>query len=174
MITVPVSAGTYQAVVASMQPGGGITFQSASEALASSAGGGNAIQLIGMPLQLANGQIIAKVDTSAAAAAAAAAAAEQQAEASRQSSIQNLVTKVMGEQSIHNNEVKHPATLTITPVRSGGGGSGPAGTSGGGQVIHMVDHSRNSNAAAASNATRLRSSRDQHQPEQPDTTESLD
>ena len=152
MITVPVSAGTYQAVVASMQPGGGITFQSASEALASSAGGGNAIQLIGTPLQLANGQIIAKVDTSAAAAAAAAAAAEQQAEASRQSSIHNLVTKVMGEQSIHNNEVKHPATLTITPVRSGGGGSGPAGTSGG-QVIHMVDHSRNSNAAAASNAT---------------------
>ena len=82
----------------------------------------------------------------------------------------------MGEQSIHNNEVKHPATLTITPVRSGSGsGTGQPGSSGGGgQVIHMVDHSRNSNAAAASNATRLRSSRDQHQPEQPDTTESLD
>ena len=59
MITVPVSAGTYQAVVASMQPGGGITFQSATEALTGSAG--NAIQLIGTPLQLANGQIIGKV-----------------------------------------------------------------------------------------------------------------
>ena len=58
MITVPVSAGTYQAVVASMQPGGGITLQSATEALGGSAG--NAFQLIGTPLQLANGQIIGK------------------------------------------------------------------------------------------------------------------
>ena len=58
MITVPNSAGTYQAVVASMQPGGGITFQSATEALAGA--NGNAIQLIGTPLQLANGQIIGK------------------------------------------------------------------------------------------------------------------
>merc|ERR1719189_1097630 len=147
-----------------MQPGGGITFQSATEALAGSSPG-NAIQLIGTPLQLANGQIIAKVDTSGAAAAAA--AAEQQAEASRQSSIQNLVTKVMGEQSIHNNEVKQPATLTITPVRAGNGdppggpgGSGNGGQTqvihrGGGQVIHMVEHSRASTAAtiaATSNA----------------------
>ena len=97
----------------------------------------------------------------------------------------------MGEQSIHNNEVKQPATLTITPVRAGNGdppggpgGSGNGGQTqvihrGGGQVIHMVEHSRASTAAtiaATSNATRLRSSRDQHHPqaEQPDTTESLD
>ena len=97
----------------------------------------------------------------------------------------------MGEQSIHNNEVKQPATLTITPVRAGNadppGTSGNGGqgipqviqTRGGGQVIHMVEHTRNSTAAtiaATSNATRLRSSRDQHHPqaEQPDTTESLD
>ncbi len=36
----------------------------------------------------------------------------------RTQSIQSLVTKVMGQQSIHANEAK-PATLTITPVGTG-------------------------------------------------------
>ena len=136
--------------------------------------------------------ISAKVDTSAAAAAAAAAAeqqAEQQAEASRQSSIHNLVTKVMGEQSIHNIEVSKqgPATLTITPVRTGnnqnptGNGVNTGNGSGQGRIIQMIDHGRTSAAVAAatSNVTRLRSrdlgSRDQQiRDQQPDTTESLD
>ena len=134
--------------------------------------------------------ISAKVDTSAAAAAAAAAEqqAEQQAEASRQSSIHNLVTKVMGEQSIHNIEVSKqaPATLTITPVRTGnnqntGNGCNTGNGSGQGRIIQMIDHGRTSAAVAAatSNVTRLRSrdlgSRDQQiRDQQPDTTESLD
>ena len=84
MITVPVSAGAYQSVVASIQQGGGITFHS-SEGLSGGSNGG--IQLISTPLQLANGQIIAKV--------------EQDPDATSRQSIQNLVTKVMGQQSIH-------------------------------------------------------------------------
>ena len=129
--------------------------------------------------------ISAKVDTSAAAAAAAAAEqqAEQQAEASRQSSIHNLVTKVMGEQSIHNIEVSKqgPATLTITPVRTGSNQNNTGNGSGQGRIIQMIDHGRTSAAVAAatSNVTRLRSrdlgSRDQQiRDQQPDTTESLD
>ena len=84
MITVPVSAGAYQSVVASIQQGGGITFHS-PEGLSGGSNGG--IQLISTPLQLANGQIIAKV--------------EQAEDATSRQSIQNLVTKVMGQQSIH-------------------------------------------------------------------------
>ena len=153
MITVPVSASTYQAVVASMNQNGGITLHPANEAslTGAAAAQGNAIQLIGgSPLQLANGQIIAtKVEPP-----------DQHMEAARhhQSSIQNLVTKVMGEQSIHNDASK-PATLTITPVRSGPNPGG-ASISTPGQVIHMIS------------GHRARGSREQN--DQPDTTESLD
>ena len=86
MITVPVSAGAYQSVVASIQQGGGITFHS-PEGLSGGSNGG--IQLISTPLQLANGQIIAKVEQAA------------DPDATSRQSIQNLVTKVMGQQSIH-------------------------------------------------------------------------
>ena len=151
MITVPVSAGAYQAVVANLQQSGGLTFQT-SEGLSSNAN--NTIQLISTPLQLANGQIIAKVDTN---------------EDSSRSSIQNLVTKVMGQQSIHN-EVK-PATLTITPVGTSGTGSGTATTSAG-SVIQMVQSTNGTSTRL------LRSTRAQaagvEQADQPDTTESLD
>ena len=56
MITVPVSAGTYQAVVASMQQGGGLTFHTAENANTTQTAT-QAIQLISAPLQLANGQM---------------------------------------------------------------------------------------------------------------------
>lgn len=138
MITVPVSSGTYQAVLASMQQGGGITFHT-TENLASN---GNTIQLISTPLQLANGQIIAKIETDS--------DARQQ-----QQSISSLVTKVMGQQSIHAEQ--KPATLTITPV-----GSSSSSTSTSESIIHMV----------GSGSSRLRSR--SHQVDQPDTTESLD
>jgi hypothetical protein len=91
----------------------------------------------------------------------------------------------MGEQSIHNIEVSKqgPATLTITPVRTGnnqnntgncintGNGSGQQG-----RIIQMIDHGRTSAAVAAatSNVTRLRSRDQQIRDQQPDTTESLD
>ncbi len=167
MITVPVSAATYQALVSQ---GGGLTFHSA-EGL----GGSNAIQLIGTPLQLgknyhskiqvskrkkfsksisANGQIIAKVETS-----------EHEA---NKSSIQNLVTKVMGSQSIHSTEAMKPATLTITPVMSSASGGTIVTNSG--PVLQMVG----AGTTGSTSGTRLRSSRLHHHSDQPDTTESLD
>ena len=153
MITVPVSAGTYQAVVASMSQGGGLTFHTAeNNTIASNSN--QAIQLISAqslsaPLQLANGQIIAKVET------------EAEAARHQQSSIQNLVTKVMQSGSGNSvntlNEVNKPATLTITPV---GSSANTTTSSSSGPVIQMVTNSR------------LRSQGRDH--DQPDTTESLD
>ena len=156
MITVPVSAGAYQSVVASIQQSGGITFHS-SEGL--TGGSNNTIQLISTPLQLANGQIIAKVEQPA----------EQ--EATSRQSIQNLVTKVMGQQSIHSNasaqDVK-PATLTITPV--GSSTSATSANTSSSSVIQMV--------GGGNAPTRLMRSAVRHvgseQADQPDTTESLD
>lgn len=94
MITVPVSAGMYQAVVANMQQAGGQD---------------GTVQIIGAPFQLANGQLVAKMEP------------EEPLTYQRhhQSSIQGLVTKVMGTQSVHHGqstEQPRQATLTITPV----------------------------------------------------------
>ena len=151
MITVPVSAGAYQAVVANLQQSGGLTFHS-SDGL-SAGNSNNTIQLISTPLQLANGQIIAKVDT-------------DQDTASR-ASIQNLVTKVMGQQSIHNEATVKPATLTITPV----GSSTPAtNTTSTGSVIQMVG----SNGTTTRLMRSTRGHAQAEQADQPDTTESLD
>ena len=157
MITVPVSGSAYQTVVASMQQGGGITFHTADGGPGSTSGSGpgNTIQLIGTPLQLANGQIIAKVETTA-------------EESSRQSSIQNLVTKVMGQQSIHN-EVK-PATLTITPV----GSASSASTNTSGPIIQMVGSTTHHHQPTTRLRTRAEVALQQQQIQQPDTTESLD
>ena len=145
MITVPVSAGTYQAVVASMQQGGGLTFHTADAGTL--AGNNQTIQLIGAPLQIANGQIIAKVET--------------ETERQQQSSIQNLVTKVMqsgtgSATANHINEVStKPATLTITPVASS----------------NTTTTSSSSSGSIQFNSARLRSQGRDHEP---DTTESLD
>ena len=144
MITVPVSAGTYQAVVASMQQGGGLTFHTADAGTI--AGNNQTIQLIGAPLQIANGQIIAKVET--------------ETERQQQSSIQNLVTKVMqsgtGSATNHIGEIStKPATLTITPVASS----------------NTTTTSSSSSGSIQFNSARLRSQGRDHEP---DTTESLD
>merc|ERR1712223_1078817 len=163
MITVPVSAGTYQAVVASMQQGGGLTFHTAENANTTQTAT-QAIQLISAPLQLANGQIIAKVETTA----------EAEAVRQQQSSIQNLVTKVMqsgtgGGNNTGNaiNEVTKPATLTITPVGSSSTTTTTT-TSCSGPVIQMVANS------PIPELKRMRSQVSVRGHEQPDTTESLD
>lgn len=130
MITVPVSAGTYQAVVASMSQSGNITFHNATETaptLTSSASNSNS-QIIGTPIILANGQILTKV------------------ESEEKSSIHNLVSKVMGQQNL-TNDVK-PATLTITPVTSAAqgpiiqmvGSNSVASTSGTSRSLRNRDH----------------------------------
>ncbi len=52
MITVPVNAGNYQAIVASIQQGGGLTFHGGDQLA-----GGGAIQIVGANLQLPSGQV---------------------------------------------------------------------------------------------------------------------
>lgn len=140
MITVPVSAGAYQAVIASMQQGGGLTFLGGDQVM-------NGIQIISTPMQLANGQLIAKIEPSS--------------EERHQTSIQNLVTKVMGQQSIHASHESRQATLTITPVASAAS-SGSGGCSNSGPIIQMVGSN-----------TRLRSIT-RSQQDQPDTTDNID
>ena len=114
---------------------------------------------------------IAKVETTT----------EAEVHRQQQSSIQNLVTKVMqsgngnhntgtGNNSI--NEITNkPATLTITPVGSSSTTTTTCTTSGSGPVIQMVTNS------PIPEMKRMRSQvvsvRD-HNHEQPDTTESLD
>ena len=107
---------------------------------------------------------IAKVETTA----------EAEAVRQQQSSIQNLVTKVMqsgtgGGNNTGNaiNEVTKPATLTITPVGSSSTTTTTT-TSGSGPVIQMVANS------PIPELKRMRSQVSVRGHEQPDTTESLD
>ena len=104
---------------------------------------------------------IAKVETTT----------EAEAVRQQQSSIQNLVTKVMQSGNTGTgssiNEVTKPATLTITPV--GSSSTTTTTTTSSGPVIQMVANS------PIPELKRMRSQvsvRDHH--EQPDTTESLD